>query len=79
LKARVDPLSRTTSIQVRDDGVGIDEALLDRVLSGNAPSGGIGLRNINQRLESLFGERYSLHVQSGRDKGTTVDLRLPLR
>lgn len=79
LKARVDPLSRTTLIQVRDDGVGIDAPVLDRVLSGDAPSGGIGLRNINQRLENLFGERYSLQVQSGRDKGTTVDLRLPLR
>lgn len=79
MKARVDPLSRTTVIQVRDDGVGIPEDMLDRVLSGHAPSGGIGLHNINQRLESLFGERYSLHVRSGRDKGTTVDLRLPLR
>jgi two-component system LytT family sensor kinase len=79
LKARVDPLSRTTLIQVRDDGVGMPDDLLDRVLSGDAPSGGIGLRNINQRLESLFGERYSMHVESGRNKGTAVDLRLPLR
>ncbi len=79
LKARVDPLTRTTLIQVRDDGVGMEDDLLDRVLSGNAPSGGIGLRNINQRLESLFGERYSMHVESGRNKGTAVDLRLPLR
>jgi LytS/YehU family sensor histidine kinase len=79
LKARVDPLSRTTLIQVRDDGVGMPDDLLDRVLSGEAPSGGIGLRNINQRLESLFGERYSMHVESGRGKGTAVDLRLPLR
>jgi two-component system LytT family sensor kinase len=79
LKARVDPLTRTTLIQVRDDGVGMPDHLLDRVLSGDAPSGGIGLRNINQRLESLFGERYSMHVESGRNKGTAVDLRLPLR
>jgi two-component system LytT family sensor kinase len=79
LRARVDPLSRTTLIQVRDDGVGMPDDLLDRVLSGHAPSGGIGLHNINQRLENLFGERYSMHVQSGRDKGTSVDLRLPLR
>jgi LytS/YehU family sensor histidine kinase len=79
LKARVDPLSRTTLIQVRDDGVGMPEDLLDKVLSGQAPSGGIGLRNINQRLENLFGERYSMHVRSADAKGTTVDLRLPLR
>ena len=79
LRARVDPLSGTTLIQVRDDGVGIPDDLLDRVLAGQAPGDGIGLRNIHQRLESLFGERYSMHVHSARDKGTTVDLRLPLR
>lgn len=79
LRARVDPLSRTTLIQVRDDGVGMSDELLDRVLSGHAPSGGIGLHNINQRLQNLFGERYSMHVQSGRDKGTSVDLHLPLK
>lgn len=79
LKARVDPLSRTTVIQVRDDGVGMADDTLRRVLSGAASGESIGLRNINQRLESLFGERYSMHVRSGDDTGTTVDLRIPLR
>lgn len=79
LKARVDPLTRTTAIQVRDDGVGMSTGLTSDVLAGAAPSGGIGLRNINERLASLFGDRYTLDVRSTEGSGTAVDLRIPLR
>ena len=79
LKARVDPLTRTTMIQVRDDGVGMSPAVTADVLAGEAPSGGIGLRNISERLASLFGERYTLDVRSTVGIGTIVDLRIPLQ
>jgi LytS/YehU family sensor histidine kinase len=79
LKARVDPLTRTTMIQVRDDGVGMSPELTADVVAGAAPSGGIGLRNISQRLASLFGDRYTLDVRSSEGSGTIVDLRIPLR
>jgi two-component system LytT family sensor kinase len=88
LRARVDPLARTTTIQVRDDGVGMDAETIARALDGGGrggapdgggPDGGIGLRNISQRLATLFGERYSIDVRSRPGEGTTVDLRMPLR
>lgn len=80
LKARVDPLTRTTSIQVADDGIGIPSEVLARITNG-APdaSGGVGLRNISERLATLFGERYGLDVRSVAGSGTVVDLRIPLR
>ncbi|QSB16568.1 histidine kinase [Natronosporangium hydrolyticum] len=103
LKARVDPLTRTTSIEVADDGVGIPADILARITSGEfgesragprppggleagvdgaagaAAEGGVGLRNISQRLETLFKERYALQVNSTVGKGTVVELRIPLR
>ena len=80
LKARVDPLTRTTSIQVADDGVGIPADVLAQITAGeSSASGGVGLRNISQRLDTLFGERYALHIQSTAGSGTVVDLRIPLR
>ncbi|HEX6339082.1 MAG TPA: histidine kinase [Jiangellaceae bacterium] len=80
LKARVDPLTRTTAIQVADDGVGIPPAVLDKITSGElGASVGVGLRNISERLETLFGERYRLDVQSAEGTGTVIDLRIPLR
>ncbi len=78
LRARVDPLARMTAVNVRDDGVGMDAATLERVLAGDGQRGGVGLRNISERLGTLFGERYGFDVRSAPNQGTTVDLRLPL-
>ncbi|MGI8574893.1 MAG: sensor histidine kinase [Egibacteraceae bacterium] len=79
LKARFDPLRRVTRIVVRDDGVGMDPATLESALRHDGEMGGIGLRNIGERLENLFGERYRMDLRSRPDDGTTVDLRIPLR
>lgn len=88
LRARVDPLGRAVEIQVKDDGVGMDDEVLASLLAprdGNGhwadPSvaGGIGLRNIHDRLTALFGDRCRLDVRSRPGSGTVVDIRLPLR
>jgi two-component system LytT family sensor kinase len=81
LKARVDPLTRTTTIQVSDDGVGIAADVLAKVTGGESSpaGGGVGLRNISQRLETLFGGRYSFNIESTVGSGTVVELRIPLR
>ncbi|MGI5190131.1 histidine kinase [Promicromonospora sp. CA-289599] len=89
LKARVDPLTRTTSIRVTDDGVGMTADVLDTLGAGGGadrgaegeagPRGGIGLRNISERLTTLFGERFTLDIQSTAGAGTVVEVRVPLR
>ncbi|MFD0773524.1 sensor histidine kinase, partial [Streptomonospora algeriensis] len=79
LKARVDPLTRTTSIRVADNGVGIPADLLKRISDGERREGdGQGLSNIAGRLASLYGERYRLDIQSTENGGTVVDLQIPL-
>lgn len=80
LKARVDPLTRTTAIQVADDGVGMPSDMLDKITDGTeSKQGGVGVRNISQRLATLFGERYEFDIRSREREGTVVDLRMPLR
>jgi two-component system LytT family sensor kinase len=92
LKARVDPLTRTTSIRVIDDGVGMAADVLDRLGNGSGPDrgvdgprgaagahGGVGLQNISERLTTLFGERFTLDIQSTAGEGTAVEVRVPLR
>jgi LytS/YehU family sensor histidine kinase len=87
LRARVDPLTRTTSIRVSDDGAGMSAEVLERLLAGTRPEAaegasrhsGVGLWNISQRLDALFGDRYTFDVASTPGKGTTVDLTIPLR
>ncbi len=78
-------ISRTNgnlSISVEDDGVGMDREVLDRVFSKETgdleeKSGGIGLRNINQRLEHVYGSLNRLKIKSSTLKGTTIQMKIP--
>ena len=81
LRARVDPLSRTLQVVVRDDGVGMSSATREAVLAGRATraDGGVGLSNIRSRLALLFVDRHRFDVHSEPGRGTTVQLEVPLR
>jgi len=59
-------------IVVEDDGVGMDEAALARLEEGNA--GGIGIRNVNRRLQMRYGQK--LEIVSEPGVGTRVTIRL---
>ncbi|WP_379128013.1 sensor histidine kinase [Paenibacillus sp. sgz500958] len=45
--------------------------------AGARRAGGIGLRNVHQRLRLFYGEEYGLEVQSEAGNGTTVFMTLP--
>ena len=38
---------------------------------------GVGLVNVNNRIQILFGKEYGLAIESEPDEGTTVSIRLP--
>jgi two-component system sensor histidine kinase YesM len=79
------------TIEVKDDGVGMNEDVLEaidrRLVFPDAlthreekrRSGGIALINVNNRIKLLFGEQYGLRVSSIKGMGTTVEIRLPVR
>lgn len=68
-------------IAVQDDGVGIDpEILKKRVEPGARRNGeGIGLRNVQRRLQGVFGHDYGLHIMNPPEGGTRVEMRVPRR
>ena len=70
-------------ILIRDNGVGMDQKALDKVMrfektreAGFTHS--IGISNINERLKLMYKEEYRLRMDSNPDKGMTVELMLPL-
>lgn len=67
---------------VRDSGVGMNETQLQTILNSQAESkegrGHIGLHNVQERIQLLYGEKYGLEVCSVLDVGTVVIVRLPL-
>lgn len=73
------------SIQIIDEGRGMDEADLARLhrqIAGEelAPSGsgnGIGLGNVQSRIRMAFGDGYGLQISSQLGQGTTVSVTLP--
>ena len=65
-------------IIVSDNGVGMTAEQCRKILQKDrSDSGGIGVKNVNDRLKIYFGEAYGLTIQSELDEGTTVSVRIP--
>ena len=64
-------------ISVCDDGVGMSEESLARVMEPGFGTGlGIALKNVDDRLKGHFGPGSGVHVESSDGEGTTVSLVL---
>ena len=75
LRSRLD--SARLTIEVEDDGVGMVEgrpSTSGRLRKGN----GIGMRNVRERLEVLYGEAGKFEVESRPGRGTRVTLQMPV-
>ena len=68
-------------ISVSDNGMGIPKDVLETLLTDKGRSrgkgSGIGLWNVNQRIQIYFKGDYGLIVESELDEGTTVTIHLP--
>lgn len=80
LKARVNTIAGSIRISVRDNGIGMAPELLAEVAASTyrSSSGGVGLRNIHERLDQLYGPRYGFDIRSSPGRGTRIELELPL-
>jgi len=64
-------------VEVTDDGTGISEADLPRVLEPGFGKGlGIALKNVDDRLKGYFGPGSGVMVESEQGRGTVVHLRI---
>jgi two-component system, LytTR family, sensor kinase len=63
-------------IEVEDDGVGMKT--MHRQGSGLWAGAGIGMANVSERLNVLYGDTAQLTIDSHEGKGTLVRIRLPL-
>lgn len=63
-------------VNVKDNGKGMTASITNRILDPNANIGGIGLKNINYRLERHYGTKMT--VTSVENKGTDITFQIPL-
>ena len=63
---------------VEDNGVGMGPEQIASILQhGPKDRTGIGIKNVNDRLQIYFGKNYGLHITSELDVGTCVEIRMP--
>lgn len=67
-------------LTVHDNGEGFNVSKMsDRKTSSTTKLGGVGIRNVDERIKLYYGESYGIHVQSSEAEGTTVRIRLNSR
>jgi two-component system, LytTR family, sensor kinase len=67
-----DQQPRQLAITVEDTGAGATSQSLER-----GRQAGLGLRNVERRLECQYGTSASLSIRTAPGEGTTVEIRLP--
>lgn len=65
-------------LSVTDNGVGMSKEQCKEILHRDAnDKTGIGIKNVNDRIQIYFGEMYGLFIESELDEGTRVEIRIP--
>jgi two-component system sensor histidine kinase YesM len=81
------PDNKTIIISVEDNGVGMDEITATQLLNKSKPQkphnlnsskgNGIGVINVQERIQLTYGKEYGLTVDSELDEGTTISIKIP--
>ncbi len=69
-------------IDITDNGIGMDEATLERILSSDSSSSNdffkdVGISNVSDRIRFTFGDEYGLTAESKQGEYTTIHFRIP--
>jgi two-component system sensor histidine kinase YesM len=75
---------RDLFIDVTDNGLGMpkeqaDSLLKEGTVTVHGKGSGIGLKNVQERIQLYFGREYGLVILSEPDEGTTVRIHLPVK
>lgn len=65
-------------IEVYDNGVGMSQHVLDKLLSDHDDKDGIGVRNVHERIQRTFGKNYGLELESTIGEYTIVRIMQPV-
>jgi len=78
IEINVKDMGEKILMQVIDNGLGMPEEVLESILSYESKGGhGIGVKNVNDRIQIYFGKDYGLQIESELDVGTCVNIWIP--
>jgi len=68
-------------LEIIDNGLGMTQDSVESLLTDNTrkrtKGSGVGLKNVNSRIQLRYGEDYGLKIESQPDEGTKVTIHLP--
>lgn len=69
-------------IEITDNGVGLSNEKLESLKKKTGRKGehftGIGINNVDDRIQLIYGKEYGIQIQSKEEQGTTIRIRMPL-
>ncbi|WP_228469347.1 cache domain-containing sensor histidine kinase [Paenibacillus sp. JNUCC31] len=78
---RIQPRDSDITIEVCDNGVGMDhhaiQNIMEKKLEASSGTTGIGLQNVQRRIQLHFGKPYGIQVASQMGEGTIFTILLP--
>ncbi len=83
LKIQVISSEQEIVLTVSDNGVGMDSVLVSEINQklndrSSLSEDHIGIYNVNQRIKIVFGKEYGVSIESRKNIGTSVKIRIPL-
>lgn len=76
---RVEAYRDHYEVSVEDNGKGMPEEIIDKVLNGGFGNDRIGLYNVDQRLREVYGKENGLIIDSSLGEGTKITFKIPIR
>ena len=78
IEIRVREEEQAVVMTVEDNGIGMtQEQCVEILQKESGDRTGIGIKNVNDRIQIYFGESYGLRITSEPDVGTCVEIRIP--
>ncbi|HIT89432.1 MAG TPA: histidine kinase [Candidatus Merdenecus merdavium] len=75
----VRPFGKDICIEVEDNGIGMTEEMVDKMLKEEIKTDRphIGIKNVNDRIKLRFGDQYGLSIESTVNVGTKIKIMVP--
>jgi len=64
------------NFEIIDNGIGYDTKSINKEKNNKAKLGGVGIRNVNERIKLGYGDNSGVFIKSKIGKGTTVTIKL---
>lgn len=81
LRISVSKVEEALEISVEDDGVGMTPEMVEQIMNEEQVNRGgmrkIGIANVKKRIAQIFGEVYSLKIESELEHGTKITMTIP--